>query len=404
MKNSVFTFDVSAVRSLFAIAVIGCLALANSSVQGQNRVADLCTIKGQERNILRGVGLVVGLQGTGDPNLATTGAAIAEMLSKSGWEIPRDASGQAITEIYKDDKNAALVFVTAEVPASGARQGTVIRCQVSSWGRVSSLEGGMLLETALTGGPAITAGQNRVGISATGELPILGIASGPIRLEGTLTSGGIVDQGAQLTVDFNHRFYEEVAETVPSDDVFGGIAGTQRMVRFLNLIVKPGHADFGTTDRVAQQINDELVRQAAGGPGADAAAYARATDSVNIRVRFPSAYLDDPVGFARYILEEIPVVLNTKHTKIVMNRKTGVITVGEDVFFSPVAITSGDFKVDIAPFRELSLDDAAGLGAVVKLKRLTQALNDLQAPPATIIDIIKHLEAGGHLYGEIIEQ
>jgi hypothetical protein len=58
--------------------------------------------------------------------------------------------------------------------------------------------------------------------------------------------------------------------------------------------------------------------------------------------------------------------------------------------------------VDIAPFRELSLDDAAGLGAVVKLKRLTQALNDLQAPPATIIDIIKHLEAGGHLYGEII--
>jgi hypothetical protein len=40
----------------------------------------------------------------------------------------------------------------------------------------------------------------------------------------------------------------------------------------------------------------------------------------------------------------------------------------------------------------------------MKLKRLTQALNDLQAPATTIIDIIKHLEVGGHLYGEVIEQ
>ena len=39
----------------------------------------------------------------------------------------------------------------------------------------------------------------------------------------------------------------------------------------------------------------------------------------------------------------------------------------------------------------------------MKLKRLVQALNDIQAPPQTVIDVIKHLEEGGHIYGEIIE-
>ncbi len=379
------------------------------STWGQNRIGDICSVKGQERNMLRGIGVVVGLQGSGDKNSATTGAALAEMLSKSGWEVPRDASGQPITEIFKNDKNATLVMVTAEVPAAGARQGSLIRCQVHAWNGTTSLVGGTLMEAAMTGGPAIS-GVSRSGHSRAAGLPVLAVAAGPIRVEGTQTTSGIIDEGCQLTVDFRNQFFEEFNEVVPNSDPFGGQPGTQRQVRFLNLVVKQGHADFATADRIAQQINDELVRndefvrQSVGGSRADEVVLARALDSVNIRVRFPVAYYNDPVGFVSYVLEDIPVVLNTKHTKIVMNRRTGVITVGEDVYFSPVAITSGEFKVDIAPFRELSLEDNQGLGAVMKLKRLTQALNDLQAPPATIIDIIKHLEAGGHLYGQVIEQ
>ncbi|MBL8892189.1 MAG: flagellar basal body P-ring protein FlgI [Planctomycetaceae bacterium] len=389
-------------RILMTIA----LALVSSPfvAYGQNRVKDVCTVKGQERNILRGVGVVVGLQGTGDQNPATTGAGLAEALSKSGYEIPRGASGQALTEIFKADKNATLVIVTAEVPPAGARQGSLIRCQVHAWNSTSSLAGGTLLETSLTGGPAIMSNRDN---SRAAALPTLAIASGRIRLEGTDTVTGIIDNGCQLTVDFRNEFFEEVDEVVGDVDLYSSNPappGTRRKVRYLNLVVKQAHAEFSIADRIAQQINDELVRGEFSGVGEQAPVLAYAIDSVNIRVRFPSSYYDDPVMFARQILEETPVVLNAKNTKIVLNRRTGVITVGEDVYFSPVAITSGDFKVDIAPFRELSLEDNQGLGNAMKLKRLTQALNDLQAPPSTIIDIITHLEMGGHLYGQVIEQ
>jgi flagellar P-ring protein precursor FlgI len=395
-------------RRLEKILLLNCFLLLSCGGGqigfAQNRIGDICTVKGQERNMLRGVGLVVGLAGTGDPNLATTGAALAEALSKSGWEIPRDASGQPITEMYKNDKNAALVYVTAEIPAAGARQGSVIQCQVHSWGQASNLAGGTLLETALTGGPTLNLNASSLESNRASQLPVLAVATGRIRSEGGQSTSGMIDGGCQLTVDFRNQFYEELTELVTDKDPFGGDPGTQRQVRYLNLVVKQGHADFATADRIAQQINDELIRQTDGGFGAEEKVYARALDSINIRVRFPEADQSDPVGFVRYILEDIPVVLNAKRSKIVLNRRTGVITVGEDVYFSPVAITSGEFKIDVAPFRELTLEDNQGLGAVMKLKRLTQALNDLQAPPGTIIDIIKHLEAGGHLYGQVIEQ
>lgn len=387
---------------IIRIILLALTSLGPTMIFAQGRIGDVCTVKGQERNLLRGVGIVVGLKGTGDQNPAMTGAGLAEALSKSGWEIPRNASGQPLTEVFKNDKNATLVMVTAEVPAAGARQGSLVRCRVSAWNGTTSLEGGTLLDTALTGGPALPA--SRDGSRAAG-LPVLAIAAGQIRLEGTQMTNGVIDDGCQLNVDFRNQFFEDEEEIVRAEDPFGGEPGTRRKVRYLNLVLRQPHAEFSVADRIASQINDELVRQTLGGIGAEEVVLARATDSVNIRVRFPSlAYYDDPVSFARYVLEEIPVVLNTKHTKIVMNRRTGVITVGEDVYFSPVAITSGDFKVDIAPFRELSLEDNQGLSGMMKLKRLTQALNDLQAPPETIIDIIKHLETGGHLYGQVIEQ
>ncbi|MEC8591406.1 MAG: flagellar basal body P-ring protein FlgI, partial [Planctomycetota bacterium] len=38
----------------------------------QVRIKELCDVKGQEPLMLRGVGLVVGLSGTGDPDLPAT--------------------------------------------------------------------------------------------------------------------------------------------------------------------------------------------------------------------------------------------------------------------------------------------------------------------------------------------
>ncbi|GEM_PF-273883 len=374
---------------------------------GQNRIGDICTIKGQERNLLRGVGLVVGLQGSGDANIATTGAALAEVLTKSGMEIPRDSTGKPITEVFKDDKNSALVYVTAEIPTTGARQGSLVNCKVHLWGKASSLQDGFLVETSLTGGPINLNGQRQTGAGRAGALPVLARASGKIRTEADESTSGYIDNGCQMEVDFNNRFYEDITEYVKVMDEFGNQSTKTQTNRYINLVIKDSHASFGTAARVAEQIDAEIMRTISGGFGGEEIVYARAIDAVNIRVRFTPAYLqtDDPVGFARFLLDDITILNNDKKTKVVVNRRTNICTIGEDVYFSPVAITSGEFKIDIAPFKELSLDDNQGIGnGTMKLKRLVQALNDIQAPPSTIINVIKQLEAGGYLYGEIIEQ
>lgn len=390
-------------QTLSAMVFAG-IALTGHLLFAQNKIGDICGIKGQERNVLRGVGLVVGLQGTGDANLETTGAALAEALTKSGMEIPRDGTGRPITEVYKDNKNATLVFVTAEVPPAGARQGSLINCQVHAWGKTSSLAGGMLLETALTGGPVLEQYSRGNGAGRASSLPVLAQATGKIRIEGSVTNSGRIDNGCQMQVDFNNKFYEEVTEFIQTVNDYGTPVTEEQKTRFVNLVVKPGHASFATASKIAEHINNEINLNRTGGMSQTQEDFAIAMDQVTIRVKITPEYTETPVDFVRFLLEDITVLLNNKSSSIVINRSTGVISVGEDVYFSPVAISSGEFNVDIAPFKELSLEDNQGLGnGLMKLKRLTDALNDIQAPASTVIDIIKHLEVGGHLYGKVIE-
>ena len=225
---------------LFAFVVF-----TSSSSAQQKMVSDICKIKGQEQNELRGVGLVVGLNGTGDPDQEMTASSLAQMLANSGMEVPKDAYGREITEIYKEAKNVALVFVTASVPSSGARQGSKITCQVHTLGNASSLKGGFLMETALTGGPSN--GQ-------PSQLPVLATASGKIHLEDpTHATSGKIHNGAQLQVDFYHRFFEEVTEYVTDQDT-SGQAGVVKK-RYLNLVIDKNHASFATAMEIADQIN-----------------------------------------------------------------------------------------------------------------------------------------------------
>ena len=51
-----------------------------SAMAGGLKLGDLCRLKGQETNTLQGLGLVVGLQGTGDGDAAPKGRALARMM------------------------------------------------------------------------------------------------------------------------------------------------------------------------------------------------------------------------------------------------------------------------------------------------------------------------------------
>ena len=107
----------------------------------------ICRIKGQEENTIQGLGVIVGLKGTGDSSsYLPTIRSVAKIMSIMG----NSPAANAMAEL-KDTKNVALVLVTATIPAAGARQGDKIDCVVSSIGSAKSLAGGRLFLTPLIG-------------------------------------------------------------------------------------------------------------------------------------------------------------------------------------------------------------------------------------------------------------
>src|SRR6188768_561638 len=108
-------------KTLMAVAI----AVVAADACGAVRLKDVARVKGQETNSLQGLGLVVGLKGTGDggrylPTIRSLATVMQYMRNPAvgGAEELRDAS------------NVALVMVTATVPAGGARQGDQLDCYV----------------------------------------------------------------------------------------------------------------------------------------------------------------------------------------------------------------------------------------------------------------------------------
>src|ERR1043165_4601765 len=79
------------------------------------RLKDICRVKGQEANSLQGLGLVVGLKGSGDGGRYLR--AIRSLATVMQY-MRSPALGGA--EELKDASNVALVMVTATVPPGGA--------------------------------------------------------------------------------------------------------------------------------------------------------------------------------------------------------------------------------------------------------------------------------------------
>jgi flagellar P-ring protein precursor FlgI len=372
-----------------------------TAVSAQIRIKDLCDVKGQEPIMLRGVGLVVGLSGTGDPDLPATLRALGRSLSGSGLEVPKDAAGQELTDEFLGSQNIALVFVTAEVPSTGARQGSRTNCRVDSFGSATSLRGGRLLHASLTTGPF--GGES-------GTMRVFATASGEIRLDDPLhTVSGIIDNGCQFEFDFKHQFtytapprrrttgaeFNPFGEQSRLSDPRQDPATGQGQVYF-DLVIKAEHASFGTASEVA----DTLRKYQEFGVSN---MLPSALDPITIQVPILDQYLSDPVDFINQILE-LEVLTKPKSTTVVINRRKGTVIIGDEVRFDPVAISSGDFSVEAGPVRVLDLESVTPIqnGVNYELKRLQQALGALQAPPETLIDIIDGLEKGGKLYGEVI--
>jgi flagellar P-ring protein precursor FlgI len=345
--------------SRLALALLLLIAAATPT-DARNLLKNICRVKGQEENTLHGLGLVVGLRGTGEGGeFLPTVQSLAVALDLMGNPV-----GQRGAMTLKDAKNVALVMVTATVPAAGGRQGDKIDCVVSSIGKAKSLKGGTLFMTPLQG-PQV------------GSARVYAFAQGAIMLEDTATpTVGKVHGGCRLEEDFFNVFAKDGKIT---------------------LVLQKDHADFQVAQDIAELINGQLNIE-----NTDLQ-LAKAIDQSNIVITIPRQYLDDPVLFVSQVLS-LPTLEPEPEARVVINEKAGSIVIGGDVEIGSVVVTHKSVVVEtgtaIPSSRFVPVETSRV--ASPKLESLVKTLNAVKVPTEDIIDIIRGLERNGKLHAALI--
>ena len=345
----------------------------------QLRLRDVCRLKGQEENTLQGLGLVVGLKGTGDDASKPTSRALARMMQLMGSQIAADANGlPQISEIEKAG-NVALAFVTVEIPPAGAQQGDQLDCTVSAVS-AKSLEGGTLMLTPLLGPRA--------------DRPtVYALAQGKLTVPDprTPTSASLY-RGCKMEASVENEFVSGNKITLILDQDIGSFNTAQYIEDTINALNNTGLS--GTSDLPAseamQNSNFQLL--------------AMALDPVHIEVTIPVHFRDRPVSFVSLLLE-LPLLDIQNKKRVVINEREGVIVIGEDVLIAPVAITHKNLTIEARTGQGgfVGLDTASAQPRP-KLKNLVDALNALNVPSEDVIAIIKALKRKGDLFGEVVVQ
>jgi flagellar P-ring protein precursor FlgI len=366
--------------SLTRLAVcfaIGLRLMAGDAGAGA-RIKDITTVRGVRANQLMGYGLVVGLNGTGDTlrNSPFTEQAIQSMLDRMGINV-RIAKPRT--------RNVAGVIVTAELPAFVGR-GARIDVTVSSLGDASSLYGGTLVLTPLTGPDA------KIYAAAQGPLAASGVASSG-KAE-SVTTGvptmARIANGALVEREAPGNLAEEVA-----------------------ISLELRNPDFNTAVSVADVINEFAKRQYG-------FRVAKEQDLRTINLRRPRN-----IASARFIAEIGELVVEPDSpAKVVVDERTGTIVMGRDVKISTVAIAHGNLTVKVTespqasqplPFSEgqtvvtpqtqVQVDQKGGNISIVKgadLQQLVNGLNKIGAKPPDIISILQAIKSSGALQADLV--
>lgn len=348
------------------------------------RIKDIVDIQGIRGNPLTGIGLVVGLAGTGDTTLPSQ-----QILAK----VFRD-SGVVLSPDELKGGNVAVVMVTAEL-GPFAREGSRIDVDVSSIGDADSLKGGILLPTPLKG---------LDGSGLDGQ--VYAVAQGPISISGWTASG---DQGS---ITKNHQTVGRIpGGAVVEREELASFVEYLSGQRFLTLSLR--NSDFSTAQRIAVAINYTYP---------DAAV---AVDAGTVKVQIPEQVSDDQIAAfidtatAADVEVDVPAV-------VVINERTGTIVVGQNVGISEVAISQGSLVVRIsetarvsqptAPFSDagetkvvpetlIGINEKQGhlipVPRVVTVSELANALNAIGATPTDLIAIFNALKKAGALQAKL---
>ncbi|NOY43027.1 MAG: flagellar basal body P-ring protein FlgI [Planctomycetes bacterium] len=358
MSRVVKIISVLAAGGLFCFVQLAHVEQANARTPLRN----ICRVKGQEENVLRGLGLVVGLSGTGEVNDPATMRALARSMEIMGNPVSqRGLPGEESFDELKKIKNAALVWVTASVPGTGARRGDKLNCKVSAING-KSLKGGSLAFAALQG-PNVN--DNRV----------YALAEGLIHLDSPdQPLVGSIHGGCQMEEDVYTPFVQE---------------------GYVTLVLEKNHADFQTAAEIVDIIHQTHFKED------EDRQDVRAVNAANIVVKIPESYREDPVGFVSNLLE-LQVYQPEPEARVVINERTGSIVISGNVQIGDVVVSHRNIVVEAnetgTPFADVTLEE----GGAAKLQSLVDALNALNVPNTDAIDIIKSIERNGKLHGRLI--
>jgi flagellar P-ring protein precursor FlgI len=283
-------------------------------------------------------------------------------------------------------RNVAAVIVTADLPPA-AGVGSRIDVTVSSLGDATSLMGGTLILTTLSGADGQTYAVAQGAVSVTG-FDVAGQAetlSQGVPTAGRISNGALVEKALPPIKD-------------------GGV-----------LTLELRNPDYKTAVRVADAINEF--------------AQDRFHKQVAYEQDFRTITLFRPaqIGVARFMAEIGDLLIEPDMTaRVVIDARTGTIVIGQDVQISTVAVTHGTLTVRITekpkvsqplplsngktvvtPQTDIDTNEEGGQLSVIggtSLRSLVAGLNRIGLKPPGIIAILQAIKTAGALQADLVVQ
>ncbi len=354
--------------------------LRANAVGGGVRIKDIAYFRGEHPNAVEGIGIVTGLNNTGDKDTIYSKQAIGNLLKHYGLNVPATSVSA---------KNTAIVVVNCLMDPY-AKKGSRMTISVNALGDSTSLTGGFLQTVPL----------------AAPDGRVYALARGPI------SNNSFLLGTANAQVTKNH----------PTGGIVEGGAIVEREVPVT--LVENGYMDIFLRQpdtMLAARMKEAIMTQAQrlGGVGN----FASAIDGGGVRVKVPSQFRAAPVDFAAQ-LQAITVVPDSKAV-VVMNERTGTIVATARVRVLSCAIAHGNIYLTVAKSEDVSQPNAlsqtgttqrvpadvakvteggGGLHVFPELptvQEVAEALNSLGATPRDMMTIFSSLKQAGALQAEL---
>ncbi len=306
-----------------------------------SRIKNLVYINGVKKNNFSGYGLVVGLSGTGDSRSELSRKSLKKFL---------EFSGISVNENRLQTRNIAVVAVSAKIDGFSDK-GDVIDVHVASIGDAASIDNGFLLMTTLKGA------DGQVYLVAEGVVDAGGVGSSS---RGMIFSGGVVEK------------------------TFGSMANLLQDRKKLDLMLKKSSFDvvWSIKKKVSEAL-DELNL--------------KIIDNKRVELNHQNGLDLTYEIISKFMNLEINI---TPIPKVIIDKKTGLVVVGNNVRIDSSLVLLPDLKVQIE--EDNKEKQSSVLSSNTTVEELADGLLLLGVGSKEIISIFDALNKSGAMNAEII--